>query len=58
VCEGEEGKIEGRYEEEQRPLLHPFEVPIRSNCVFSYTFGKTDPKKDEGWKDEGCYVFS
>jgi hypothetical protein len=37
--------------------LHSFE--IRSNSVFSYTFGKmtNDPKKDTGWKDEGCYVF-
>jgi hypothetical protein len=34
----EEGKVEGRYEENRRPL-HSSEV--RSNCVFSYTFGKT-----------------
>jgi hypothetical protein len=42
--------------------LHFFEV--RSNCVFSYTFGETfylwltDPKKAEAWKDEGYYVVS
>jgi hypothetical protein len=35
---GEEGKVEGRYEEKRRPL-HFFEV--RSNCVFSYTFVKS-----------------
>jgi hypothetical protein len=38
MYDGEEGKVEGRYEEKRRPL-HSFE--IRSKCEFYYTFGKS-----------------
>jgi hypothetical protein len=55
VGEGEEGRVEGRYEEKNGGPSTPLKYDI--NSVFSSTFGKTsylwrtDPKKR-------CFVFS